>query len=104
MPNTASPEGGASRSPSRGTKNRAFAAATWNMGAVVHDRGERERPGAPSMLSAKARRVIVGVAGLFGSALFIGLAIRRLDFNSVLATWEHARPMPWLPLAVLAYT
>jgi hypothetical protein len=55
------------------------------------------------MLSAKSRRLTLGAAGLLGSALFVGLAMRRLDFHSVLATWREARPMPWLFFAVLAY-
>jgi uncharacterized membrane protein YbhN (UPF0104 family) len=56
------------------------------------------------MRSAKSQRFILGAAGLLGSALFVGLAMRRLDFASVLATWRDARPMPWLLFAVIAYS
>ncbi|MBV9949427.1 MAG: flippase-like domain-containing protein [Myxococcales bacterium] len=41
--------------------------------------------------------------GLLASAVFVGLALHHLDFRSVVAALERARPMPWLPLAVLAY-
>jgi uncharacterized membrane protein YbhN (UPF0104 family) len=55
------------------------------------------------MLSTKSHRFLLAAAGLLGSAVFIGLAMRRLDFASVAAVLREARPMPWLPLAVLAY-
>jgi uncharacterized membrane protein YbhN (UPF0104 family) len=55
------------------------------------------------MLSAKSQRFTLAAAGLLGSAVFVGLAMRRLDFASVYATWRQARPMPWLAFAILAY-
>jgi len=55
------------------------------------------------MRNAKSQRLILAAAGLLGSALFVGLAMRRLDFASVLATWRNARPMPWIPLAIVTY-
>lgn len=55
------------------------------------------------MRSAKSQRFILAAAGLLGSTLFVVLAMRRLDFASVVATWRTARPMPWVPLAIAVY-
>jgi uncharacterized protein (TIRG00374 family) len=55
------------------------------------------------MPSAKTQRITVALVGLLGSAVFIALAMRHLDFSAVLAAWRAARVMPWVPLAVLAY-
>jgi uncharacterized protein (TIRG00374 family) len=55
------------------------------------------------MASARSQRVLVALLGLIGSAVFVALALRSLDFRAVRATLSNARPMPFLPLAVLAY-
>ena len=57
--------------------------------------------GVPSVGSQ--RLAVAAQLGLAASAGFVVLAFRHLDFAAVLSTWRTARPMPWVPLAVLAY-
>jgi len=56
------------------------------------------------MPNARTQRIAVALVGLAASAVFVALAFRRLDAQSVLATWRNAHVLPWVPLAVLAYT
>jgi hypothetical protein len=53
--------------------------------------------------NARLQRRVITAVGLLGSAVFVVLAFRRLNFQSVLSTWHDARPMPWVPLAVASY-
>ena len=55
------------------------------------------------MPSARTQRVTVAVVGLLGSAVFVTLALRHLDFRSVLSTWRTARVLPWVPFAIVSY-
>jgi uncharacterized protein (TIRG00374 family) len=55
------------------------------------------------MPSARSQRIAVAIVGLAFSAGFVGLALRNLDFRSVLAAWRSAQVLPWVPLAVLSY-
>jgi glycosyltransferase 2 family protein len=50
----------------------------------------------------KRGRLYVAI-GVVSSAIFLVLAVRRLEFSAVLRAFEHARLVPWLPLAVLSY-
>jgi uncharacterized protein (TIRG00374 family) len=55
------------------------------------------------MPSARSQRRAVALLGFLGSAVFVALAMRHLDFGAVLATWGEARIFPWVPLAAAAY-
>jgi uncharacterized protein (TIRG00374 family) len=37
------------------------------------------------------------------SAVFLWVAVRHIDLGSVRDTWRTAKPLPWIPLAMLAY-
>jgi glycosyltransferase 2 family protein len=50
----------------------------------------------------KRGRLYVAI-GVLSSAIFIVLAVRRLDFSDVARAFQHAELVPWLPLAVLSY-
>jgi glycosyltransferase 2 family protein len=50
----------------------------------------------------KRGRLYVAI-GVISSAIFLALAVRRLEFSSVARAFEHAQLVPWLPLAVLSY-
>lgn len=54
------------------------------------------------MTSKKRGRIFV-LVGLLSSALFIVLAVRRLELGSVSRAFGQAQLVPWLPLAVLSY-
>ena len=41
--------------------------------------------------------------GVVSSAIFLALAVRRLELASVARAFERAQLVPWLPLAVLSY-
>jgi len=53
--------------------------------------------------SAGSQRVAVAIVGLAASAMFVGLAMRHLDFASVLRSLRSARLLPWVPAATAAY-
>lgn len=50
----------------------------------------------------KPRSLIVA-AGVVASGVFLYLAVRRLDFATLRATWASASLLPWIPLGVLSY-
>lgn len=54
-------------------------------------------------MSSRSPRRWVTVLGAGVSALFLWVAVRHLDWGSVRATWRDAKPLPWVPLAMLAY-
>lgn len=54
-------------------------------------------------MSTRSPRRLVTVIGVVVSALFVWVAVRHLDVSTIRATWRSARPLPWVPLAVLAY-
>lgn len=54
-------------------------------------------------MSSKSPRRWVTVLGAAVSALFLWVALRHLDLGSVRETWRAAKPLPWVPLAMLAY-
>jgi uncharacterized protein (TIRG00374 family) len=54
-------------------------------------------------MSSQSPRRWVTVLGAAVSALFLWVAVRHLDLGSVRETWRQARPLPWVPLAMLAY-
>lgn len=49
------------------------------------------------------QRFTVIAVGLLASAVFVYLAVRGLDFNSVKAVWSDAHVLPWLPLGIASY-
>jgi uncharacterized protein (TIRG00374 family) len=53
--------------------------------------------------SPRSQRAAIVVLGALGSAVFIYLAARKLDFQAVAATWHTAQPLPWVAYAVLCY-
>jgi hypothetical protein len=53
--------------------------------------------------SPRSQRALVVLLGALGSAVFLYLAARRLDFAAVAATWRTAEPLPWVIFAVLCY-
>ena len=48
-------------------------------------------------------RTTVALLGLGASAAFLYLAIRRLDYGSLLLVLSRVQVWPWLPLGILAY-
>lgn len=58
-------------------------------------------PGAK--MSSQSPRRWVTVVGAGVSAVFLWVAVRHIDLGSVRDTWRTARPLPWIPLAMLAY-
>ena len=56
-----------------------------------------------AMPRRRSFRLVLGLVGLAGSAVFVALAFRRLDFASVLSTWKTAHLFPWLPFMVASY-
>ncbi len=50
----------------------------------------------------KRGRLYVAI-GVLSSAIFLVLAVRRLEFSAVARAFQHANLVPWLPLAVLSY-
>ncbi len=46
---------------------------------------------------------MLGVVGLLGSAVFVYLAVRRLDLATVRQTWRDATPLPWVVIGSLFY-
>lgn len=55
------------------------------------------------MPSPRSQRAVIVLLGAVGSAVFLYLAARRLDFSAVAATWRTARPLPWVVFAVICY-
>jgi glycosyltransferase 2 family protein len=55
------------------------------------------------MASARSQRVAVAMVGLAASAVFVSLAMRHLEFASVLRSLRSAKLLPWVPLAATAY-
>jgi uncharacterized membrane protein YbhN (UPF0104 family) len=55
------------------------------------------------MPSAQSQRLAIALVGLAGSAVFVALALRHIDFRSVFAAWHDAKVLPWVPLAAAAY-
>jgi uncharacterized protein (TIRG00374 family) len=51
---------------------------------------------------AKHRKTIV-VLGLVASAVFMYLAVRRLDLAALKTVWANAHVFPWVPLGILSY-
>lgn len=43
------------------------------------------------------------VVGVVASAVFVYLAVRRVDFGSVAAIWREAELLPWVPLGIASY-
>lgn len=41
--------------------------------------------------------------GLLASAVFIFLAVRRVDFDALKAIWSDAHLLPWVPLGIASY-
>jgi len=54
------------------------------------------------MAIAKHRSAVVMV-GLLASAVFMYLAVRRLDLASLKVVWASAHVVPWVPLGILSY-
>lgn len=54
-------------------------------------------------MSSQSPRRWVTIVGAAVSALFLWVAVRHLDLGSVRETWRTAKPLPWVPLAMLAY-
>src|SRR5262245_25585033 len=52
---------------------------------------------------AHGRRWLFVFLGVVSSALFLALAVRRLDVHSIRESFAHARLFPFLPIAVLSY-
>src|SRR6266567_737496 len=52
---------------------------------------------------ARSGRRLVTLLGFVASAVFIVLAVRRLDLGAIAATWRSSHPLPWLPLGVAFY-
>lgn len=50
----------------------------------------------------KHRFTVIAV-GLAASAVFIYLAVRRVDFASLATIWSDAELLPWVPLGVASY-
>lgn len=48
-------------------------------------------------------RYTVIVLGLAASAVFIFLAVRRVDFGSLATIWHDAELLPWVPLGIASY-
>jgi uncharacterized membrane protein YbhN (UPF0104 family) len=55
------------------------------------------------MPRAQSQRLAIALVGLAGSAVFVALALRHIDFGSVVAAWHDAKVLPWVPLAAAAY-
>lgn len=51
---------------------------------------------------AKHRKTVVAL-GLVASAVFMYLAVRRLDFAALRSVWANAHVFPWVPLGILSY-
>jgi glycosyltransferase 2 family protein len=54
-------------------------------------------------MTSNARRRVFVLIGVLSSALFLALAVGRLDLRSVEKALAHAKLFPWLPLGVLSY-
>ena len=50
-----------------------------------------------------SQRAVIVLLGAVGSAVFLYLAARRLDFGAVADTWRTAHPLPWVAFAILCY-
>ena len=55
------------------------------------------------MAGARKYRFALGVVGVVGSAVFVYLAVRRLDFAATKQVWRDATPLPWVAFGVLSY-
>ena len=51
---------------------------------------------------AKHRSAVV-IVGLLASAVFMYLAVRRLDLAQLKVVWASAHVLPWVPLGILSY-
>ena len=54
-------------------------------------------------MSSRSPRRLVTLLGIVVSAVFVWLAVRHLDLGTIADTWRRAKPLPWVPLAILAY-
>src|SRR3954452_6483199 len=54
------------------------------------------------MAIAKHRTAVMAI-GLLASAVFMYLAVRRLDFAELKVVWASAHVLPWVPLGILSY-
>ena len=51
---------------------------------------------------AKQRSAVM-IVGLLASAVFMYLAVRRLDLAQLKVVWASAHVLPWVPLGILSY-
>jgi len=54
-------------------------------------------------MTPRSPRRLVTVLGIVVSVVFVWVAVRHLDVRAISDTWRSAKPLPWVPLAVLAY-
>ena len=50
----------------------------------------------------KHRYTVIAV-GLLASAVFVYLAVRRVDFSALASIWRDAELVPWVPLGIASY-